>query len=175
VHLWYFNTTCRLCIVHQGVHYQRIISNTVLQLSHSLFSKLNELERGRPTRVLVLILYYRGHGLSFSSHFQIFSCFVLSGFLVYHLQASNQLLRSSAQGNRDGSLVLIAVTWIFWDWHMRALINEVVNLMDITYLWLAVVCAWLWECLSMNVSNHCSQCFMSVSMLFLELCLSRWR
>jgi len=36
-----------------------IISNIVLQLSHSLFSRLYELQSGWPTRVLVMILQYR--------------------------------------------------------------------------------------------------------------------
>ena len=38
---------------------------------------------------------------------------------------------------------------------MRTLIDEVVILKDITHLWLTDVCVWLWEYLSIDVSNHC--------------------
>ena len=40
------------------VHHQRITRNIVLQLSHYLFSKLNELQNGQPTSISLIILHY---------------------------------------------------------------------------------------------------------------------
>ena len=38
--------------------------------------------------------------------------------------------------------MLIIVLEYFGDWCMRTLIDEAVNLKDITHLWLMVVCVW---------------------------------
>jgi len=42
---------------------------------------------------------------------------------------------------------------------MSTSIDEVVNLKDITYLWLTVLGVWILEYLSMHVSNHCLALF----------------
>ena len=68
---------------------------------------------------------------------------------------ANQLLRSSEHGHFDESSLLIIVLECIGDWYIRTIIDEVVNLKDVTHLCLMVVCIWLLECLSMYVSNHC--------------------
>jgi len=145
-----------------------------LQISH-LFSKLNESQSNWPTNVSLIILYYKDAciepRLTFSNVFMF--CFTQMRCELPSCEQTSWRDQVSSEVWMDHQCV--SNSWIFWDWYMRTLFDEVVNLKDIIHLWLAVVCAWLWECLSMNVSNHCSQCFMSVSMLFLELCLSRWR
>ena len=42
--------------------------------------------------------------------------------------------------------MLKAILECIGDWYMQTLIDEVVNLKDITHLWLMVVCVWLLEC-----------------------------
>ena len=55
--------------------------------------------------------------------------------------------------------MLLAILECIGDWHMRTLIDEVINHKDITQSWLTIVCVWLLECLSMYVNNYCSAMF----------------
>ena len=88
---WQVCTWYRLCIVHQWVHYQRIISNIILQFPYSPLSKLNNLQSGQPTGASVIILQYRVEStelwLTFPSVFNF-----LGVCSVYHLQASKSVV-----------------------------------------------------------------------------------
>ena len=95
------------------------------------------------------------HVLSLGSLFQIFSCFVLGKCEVNHLHASESIAKFK-WATKFGLILRVWVVFQYfgigiWELYlMRLLTLRILFICGLT-----VVDVWLWECLTMYISNHC--------------------